>query len=129
MEDILTSMRKESENLAVKLETPWESETESDNVGESSNLNGDMIHFDENPTKEMQQDAPETSEKNSCLVNVQIGSKTIENVSVRGDCLLQDVAEELAENEMVRVVYFLQEKIKKGGNNCDASEAKGMCIS
>lgn len=128
MEDILTSMRKQSENLEVKLENSWESDAEFDNA-EGSKLNGNILHFDENTPNEIEQDAQETSEKNVFLIDLEIGSKSLQNVPVRSDCLLQDVAEELAKNEMVKVVYFLQEKIKKGGDNYDVSEAQGMFIS
>lgn len=62
------------------------------------------------------------------LLNIEIGEKKLENVPIDSQCLLQDLAEELAQNETIRVVYFLNETIKKGGAKCDAVDAQGKFL-
>lgn len=60
------------------------------------------------------------------LVNLEIGDKILEKIPIKSGCLLQDLAEEFAENETIQVAYFLNERIKKGGEFCDVTDAQGM---
>jgi hypothetical protein len=127
MDDILASIRKQDESLDIKHENSWDSEADLRTIPVESNLNGNILNVIDNTCSGMDKGSKEPSTQNNVfIVDVEIGSKIIENVTIRAGCLLQDIAEELAENETVQVVYFLYEKIKKGGDNCDASEAQGM---
>lgn len=94
------------------------------NSSSLENMNGDIGH--DNNTLNLDGYATEVvTAGDVILINLEIGEKKLENVAINSQCLLQDLAEELAENETIQVVYFLNETIKKGGGKCDVMDSQG----
>ncbi|KXJ30037.1 hypothetical protein AC249_AIPGENE3131 [Exaiptasia diaphana] len=75
-------------------------------------------------TKNHDFNSEEMRTNDTILVNLEIGDKIFENIPIKSGCLLQDLAEEFAENEAIQVAYFLNERIKKGGELCDVNDAQ-----